>query len=368
MRDTPRRLNAALIAGVVNAHTHLEFSDLQQPLVVSSPFTAWIRVLLQHRRTRNVAVAETIATGLQEVTRNGTTLVGEINTTGDQPAYHTSEARCVVFRELIGLSPETISDQLQIARDHLELADDNGRFLPALSPHAPYSVHPTLLEEIVQISGDASAPIAMHLAETLAERDLLENGTGEFRTMLEEFGIFSSELFGGRRPLDELRTLAQAERALVIHGNYLDDDEIEFLTGQLQMSVVYCPRTHAYFGHQHHPWRTLIDRGVRVALGTDSRASNPDLSVWEEAKFLRRQHPDFPPQQLLQMATINGEAALLGEDAILPELEGRTVDDLSVIELPHQESRDPYGLLFHPSSRCRSLSAVLKSVVNDQAQ
>ena len=51
-------------------------------------------------------------------------------------------------------------------------------------------------------------------------------------------------------------------------------------------SIVYCPRTHAAFGHPPHPFRDFLARGVRVALGTDSLASNPDLDLLAEARFV----------------------------------------------------------------------------------
>lgn len=347
-------VNAALIPGVVNAHTHLEFSDLRDPLTPAEPFTDWIRALLQHRQARRVPVGEIIETGLQEAKQCGTTLLGEINTTGEHPQYATAETRPLVFRELIGLTADTMTKQLEIAREHVTNAGP-------LSPHAPYSVHPDLLRDIVKISQTASVPVAMHVAETLAERELLAHGTGEFRKMLEEFGLFSNELFRDRRPLDELRELSKADRALVVHGNYLDDEEIGFLSTQPQMTVVYCPRTHAFFGHQPHPWRTLIDRGIRVALGTDSRASNPDLSVWEEAQFLHRRYPDVPSDAILRLATRNGEAALLGEQEANDDLHGRTLNRLSVIHLPSHSSGDPYGTILHPESRCRSAREFLES-------
>ena len=74
--------------------------------------------------------------------------------------------------------------------------------------------------------------------------------------------------------------LATAHRALVIHGNYLAGDEIDFVAAHRErMSLVYCPRTHAYFGHEPYPLAEMLAAGVRVAVGTDSRASNPDLRL-----------------------------------------------------------------------------------------
>ena len=93
----------------------------------------------------------------------------------------------------------------------------------------------------------------------------------------------------GSRPLDYLRRLAVAPRALIIHGNYLAGDEIEFI-GQRRdaLSVAFCPRTHAYFGHPTYPLAAMLDAGVRVVLGTDSRATRSAVSRWESGRILWR--------------------------------------------------------------------------------
>ena len=154
-------------------------------------------------------------------------------------------------------------------------------------------MHPELFRGLVDLAVARRAPLAMHLAETREELQLLALGTGEFVPFLEELGVWRPEAIPREsRPLDYFHELARVETALAIHGNYLALDEIEFLAGHPNVSVVYCPRTHAYFRHAAHPWRKLLARGVNVALGTDSRGSNPDLSVWNELLFLRTLAPD----------------------------------------------------------------------------
>src|SRR4029077_3035215 len=103
----------------------------------------------------------------------------------------------------------------------------------------------------------------------------------------------AEELVGS---IDELlKNFATTAPLLLVHGNYLSN------TAHLpaNATVVYCPRTHAAFGHAPHPFRELLNRGVRVALGTDSLASNPDLDVLAEARFLHDRFPDIPGSVLL---------------------------------------------------------------------
>jgi cytosine/adenosine deaminase-related metal-dependent hydrolase len=249
----------------------------------------------------------------------------------------------------LGLQPEQIADQLAIATAHLELRNraETGMLTRGLSPHAPYSVHPELFHQLVSLCREHQAPLAMHLAETTAELDLLSLGTGELVEMLAAFGVWREGLIPqGSCILDYLKPLANLERGLVVHGNYLNDKDIAFLAKHPNLSVVYCPRTHAYFGHQNHPWPKLLKAGVRVVLGTDSRASNPDLNLWEEVKFLRREHPKSPPEQWLQWATRDGAIAMFGPDTQLGTLQVGHPARLSLIPLPDTHSSDPYDLLY----------------------
>jgi cytosine/adenosine deaminase-related metal-dependent hydrolase len=191
----------------------------------------------------------------------------------------------------------------------------------------------------------------MHLAETTAELELLANSAGEFVPFLQSLGVWREDVVPrGSQTLDYLKVLALAPRVLVIHGNYLDAVDIEFLVSHPNFSVVYCPRTHAYFGHPPHPWRQLLSRGVNVALGTDSRASNPDLSLFNELKFVRQLAPEFDPGELLRLGTLNGAFAL-GIEAETGSLELGKSADLAIVDLPVSDASDPYASLFDVGSR-----------------
>ena len=301
--------SVALVDGLVNAHTHLEFSHFQQPIPTTGRFTDWIRAVVKYRRDHPESAGAAIRSGIKECQQTGTTLVGEIATVGWSPRdYIESGFRGVVFQELLGLSPERIAQQLQIARGHSKSSDLKQ---PGLSPHAPYSTHWDLVQQAVEIARQTNTPLAMHLAETTAELELLKSGTGEFREMLSDFGIWRDEFFSTRpAPLDYLKLLARAPCSLIIHGNYLDQAELEFLASQSQMTLVYCPRTHAAFNHPSHPWRRLTELGGRVAIGTDSRASNPDLSLFAELQFLAARHPDISHCELLRLGSIEGGRGL----------------------------------------------------------
>ena len=345
--------NAVVIPGLVNAHTHLEFSNLESPLRADS-FASWIRAIVAHRRERTISNSEASARGILECAASGTTTVGEIATEGwSRDLLAETDLRSVAFREVIALDPDRISRQLEIAESHLDLipATDDGRVIAGLSPHAPYSVHPDLFREICGLAVTRNAPVAFHLAETQEELELLERASGPLIELFQEMGFWiDGELPPGRRPLDYLLELSKVPRVLVIHGNYLANDEIDLLAEHPNLSVVYCPRTHSAFGHSPHPWRKMHERGVRVALGTDSRASNPDLSLWNEVLFLRERFPDVEPAVLLRMATLNGAIGLGLEEETGSLAPGKAAD-LTVIQPAQGDAADPFAGLMAPGSR-----------------
>ena len=117
---------------------------------------------------------------------------------------------------------------------------------------------------------------------------------------------------------------------MFVHGNYLDPADTPFLPSQ---TVVICPRTHAAFGHAAHPFPHFLQRGVRIALGTDSLASNPDLDILAEARFLRAHYPEVEPAMLLRMLTLSGAEAL-GFDGVTGSLTAGKSADLVVLPLP----------------------------------
>ncbi len=306
--------NVAILPGLVNAHTHLEFSDLAAPLGrPGMPLPDWIRQVIAHRRALTTVASDNVQRGLRESLLAGTTLLGEIATSdwrNDVATAAEDMPETVMFRESIGPTLDRVASAMAAAEAFLAADSPSDTFTAGLSPHAPYTVHPQLLTALVAMARAHNVPLAMHLSESPEEIEWIHTGGGPFRQLLRDLNAGDSSP-ESRLPriFDYLQELTRAPRALVIHGNYLSAAEIELVAASAAtMSLVYCPRTHAFFRHGPYPLEAMLNLGVAVALGTDSRASNPDLSLLAEMQFVAQHHPQVPAAKVLELGTRAGAA------------------------------------------------------------
>jgi cytosine/adenosine deaminase-related metal-dependent hydrolase len=330
--------DCAVLPGLVNAHTHLDLTGMRGLAPPSPDFTGWLRQVIAYRRVRAPEqVQADIRSGLAESVRQGTTLLGDISGYGSSwHALAHAPLRAVIFHEVLGLTEERAAAAWQSLSLWLSVLGTTPTWRKGISPHSPYSVRSNLFSPAVW----QGVPVAIHLAETAAELELLAEHRGPFVALLQELGVWSPDgLVRGAE--DVLHLTRGPNRVLYVHGNFLPPDATIPPNG----AVVYCPRTHAAFGHPPHPFRDMLARGVRVALGTDSLASNPDLDLLAEARFLHRLYPDFPGEKLLHMATLAGAEALGWADETGSLTPGKSAD-LVVIPLSPGADGDPHRLVF----------------------
>ena len=362
--------NVTLIPGLVNAHTHLEFSDLDRPLGHAGiEFTDWIKAIVEQRSKTNQTLKSkrlAIQRGLKESFSSGVWAVGDIatgpvlatdyvNPTSSDHLTHSLHR--TVFLEQLGRKKDQLEHQKKIANDFCSNLNQSADPLlqPAFSPHAPYSTDPKLVRQLCELANQHHTPVAMHLAETQTERELLESQTGPFVDLLQSFGVWNPDSFEPKVSiLDLLQILATAPRSLVIHGNYLNERELDFVTEHRdQMSVVFCPRTHHYFHHDHYPLASMLARGINIAMGTDSRASNPDLQIVRELTYLHRTMPEIAPAQLLSTATIAGAKALGIDDQCGSLTPGKLAAISAITPETNADSPTPFGWMTEPHPTCR---------------
>jgi aminodeoxyfutalosine deaminase len=327
--------SAVIIPGLVNAHTHLELSRLPRGPEPAHSFTDWLAHLIEtRRRWTEQDFLESAREGVRQCIRSGTTLVGDISSSGlSWRALQPERLRKVVFEEVLGLSPDAapeISARLEVRLDQVV---PDPLLTSGISPHSPYSVSPQLYKAVAELARTRDLPLATHVAESRSELLFLESGEGEFLHFLSTLGALPPDWPPPRlSPIALLESVGALNTdVLLIHCNYLDAAGLAAIRNS-GGNVVYCPRSAAFFGHEGHPVRSLLDMGVNVALGTDSLASNRSLSMLDEMRFLAGTRKDLKAGEIFRMATLNGAAALR-QGGQLGRLRPGYWADLAVLEL-----------------------------------
>jgi cytosine/adenosine deaminase-related metal-dependent hydrolase len=312
--------NAAILPGLVNAHTHLELSWLRGRVPPASRFTDWVKTLFAIRGRPDAAMAaEQIAPiddAIAEVKSTGTVAIGDIsNSLAAVGPMRQAGLDGIVFHELLGFK-ERDGALIEKSREMRAAAARAGARV-SLAPHAPYSTSPELFDAIRMAVNENACPImSVHLGESPEELEFIERGTGAWRGMLDLIGAWRDDWQApGCDPVTYLdrRGILDAN-TLVIHGVQFDDRALARLA-EIGATLVTCPRSNQWVGVGYPPIGRFYTSGVKVAVGTDSLASVEDLNLFSELKTLRWLAPDVPAAKILESATLTGARALgLGDE------------------------------------------------------
>lgn len=344
--------DAAILPGLVNAHTHLEFSLRDRPHDAGGGLPAWIGRVVAERRARSgdgaaALHAAAIAAGLAESLRHGVTTIGEIATALPAGGYPCAGPRLRVYREALGLGFRGGPLPGGVCRDLDRLGAHGG-----VSPHAPYTVPAPLGRALLEAAARRRLPATMHLAEGPDEATLVADATGPFRDLLERLSAWPAAAPRLLPASEWIGRLARLPRASVVHGTHLgappDGRALERLAlHRSRIAVVVCPRTTRHLSGRLPPVDRFRAAGVRVALGTDGRGSNPDLDPLAEARELAGAGL-ATPEEALGMATRDAAWAL-GMERVAGVLRAGAPADLAVIGIAGS-ALDPHDALLRPDA------------------
>ena len=332
--------DSIVIPALVNTHAHLDLSHLG-PVSHTGDFTSWITHVRDNRAITSEAIASSVKLGIEKSLAGGTTLIGDIAGAGSiVPIERLRESPLggVSYIEFFGMGNGQIRgvEGIQAVRAALEPELQGVKL--GLQPHAAYSCGPMVYQAAIE----AGLPLSTHLAETLEELEFTNHGTGPLADMLRSFGVWDESIHRTEQhPIDLMYEHLDGNPVIAAHLNYIEDQHLERLA-DWPITVAYCPRASAYFGHVDHRYRDMLDHGVSVALGTDSLLclDTPDrISVLDEMRFLfLRDSTD--PRTLLRMATIEGAAAM-GFDPGLTNLSPGPSAGLIAIRIDTSRQIDP---------------------------
>ena len=311
--------NRIITPPLINSHCHLELSYLDlaakagdQPY--RGDLTAWIRDLLREKANLsiNTKVFEEILIAqarqaLQLMSGEGVAFVGDVgNSLASRSIGHEQDTDVFFLLELLGLTAE--SETKTLAR--LEEVSGAQGPVAACTAHAPYSTTPDIIRKIKYRADLQGHIFSIHTAESKQEIEFLQTGTGDFKEFLLERGAWDGTFATpGKSSVQYLESLGVLNgRTICVHTVHVDQGEIEILA-RTNTKVCLCPGSNRFLGVGKAPVTEFLDHGILPALGTDSKASNPVLSMWREMCLLREDHPGLKPETVFAMATRGGAEA-----------------------------------------------------------
>ena len=296
-----------VLPGLINAHCHLDYTALRGKIPRGGSFADWIRSInAEKARLTDKDYIVSINDGFAEARRFGTTTILNLTAFPKLVAAIEEPIRTWWFGELIDVrDPKETEAIVNHAVEHLKTANHWG-----LAPHAPYTASARLYAHCEEIAERENALLTTHLAESAEEMQMFRDAAGPAFAFLQGIGRPMNDC-GHETPVSLfLRTRAMSHRWIIAHLNEIGAADLESLAGAPKFHVAHCPRSHAFFGHAPFALERLRALGFNICLGTDSLASNSDLSLFAEMREMLRKNSEISPRDVLQMATLNGAAAL----------------------------------------------------------
>ena len=318
-----------ILPGFVDCHSHLEYA-VYAGFGDGLPFSSWIGLHVARKALLDLDDMRAIATdGAHACLRSGITTVGDCSFAGAAAeAASAAGLRAIVFLEVFGRDGSAM-DRFGDLRDRVECVLSE-RVALGVSPHAPY----TCTIELYEACARLGLPTATHLAESVAEREFLVGGSGDWSAFAEM--LVPPPGSTGIRMLAGAGLLGPG--LVAAHCVHVEDDEIALLA-QHGVGVAHCPRSNGILGCGIAPLARLLDAGIPVGIATDSPASTPSFDLFEElrtaivAARARERRPDaLSAHTALELATLGG-ARVLGLDADVGSLVAGKWADLTVVSL-----------------------------------
>jgi aminodeoxyfutalosine deaminase len=308
------RYTGLISPGFINCHCHLELSHLKGLIPENLGLVNFVLSVVNHRRLAEELIQSAIQAAESEMTAAGIVAVGDIcNTVDTVTVKRSGKLNYYNFIELLGWSPDQAAlrykQGMETAAFFLDNCPDENHL--SMNPHAPYSVSEELWD--LMIPGFAGKTITIHNQESAAENDFFKTGGGDLTAMYSRMKIDNSHFKApGITSLSAyLNKLRTASDILLVHNTYTTEIEItKAASFHRQLYFCLCPQANKYIENRLPDIPAFLKQTNQIVLGTDSLASNRNLSILEEMKLIKQKFPSVPTSRMLIWATSNGASAL----------------------------------------------------------
>jgi cytosine/adenosine deaminase-related metal-dependent hydrolase len=371
--------DAILLPGLVNVHTHLDYT-IMRGLLEDIPFFPWIRELTARKAAldeRDWIASATM--GAAEAVSGGVTTIGDCTDSG--AALLGAKAlglRGLIYQEVFGIDEsvsvaEAVAD-LDLKVRALRWQATGTRLKVGVSPHAPYTVRPELFLALADYVAENELSVCIHAAESQAEAELIRHGSGAIREMFDRRGIDWTAPGGSTVSyLSKLGLLGA--KTMLVHGTQFSASDRRTV-GETSTAWAHCPKSNAKLGNGIAPLgliRSSYPGEQRVGLGSDSVASNNTMDLFEEMRFAvlaqrgrSRRYDAVTSREAVELATIGGARAL-GMDRHVGTLEPGKQADIAAVSLDRLHMSpcyNPYNaLVYTAGARDVSLTMIGGEIV-----
>ncbi len=342
--------NAVLMPGLINLHAHLELPELLDS-VRAKTFPGWVlNLIAAKKRLRINDYRKAALNNVQTLIETGTTMVAEICTHNASPdVLKRSGLRAMIYREIISMDPLAPLPR----HSKTPLRSSTHKIRTGISPHAPYTVSERILRHLKAISGRKKPSLCMHVAESKDETMLLRGRKSCLEKLYQLAGWNVAWAPVADSPFQYLNKLGLlTPHFLAVHATQATNEDIEILR-KAGSPVVHCPRSNKETGVGKMRLKKFLDSGIMVGLGTDSLASSPSLSMWDEMRYAYHIHQrdGVKPDDIFRLATIEGAKALgLGHE--IGTIERGKKADIIAVPLPTINTGDVYSDLLRETKSC----------------
>lgn len=304
--------NGIIVPGFVNAHCHLELSHLLGKLPEKLGIVGFIKAVADFRNIDFPNVVRAIEHSILELENTGTVAVGDIcNTTDTLQVKAKSKIHFHNFIEVFGINPASANAILENSQVQSILFKKYFQNSTSITPHATYSLSEKLWGILKNYIDENDALLSIHFAEGLPEYEFLKNGTGPLLGRYKQLNI-PFEAASGQTPSSIAMNHINTNRdLLLIHNTFAGIEELKWLNGHFRkVTFVTCPESNLYIEGKLPDLQSMLENGLRMAIGTDSLASATTLNMLYHINLILNNFPAIPFGEILRWATLNGADAL----------------------------------------------------------
>ncbi|WP_169764579.1 aminofutalosine deaminase family hydrolase [Campylobacter mucosalis] len=351
--------NVIITPALINTHVHLEFSSNISTLKYGD-FIEWLGSIIDNGHNLKCS-NKIMQNALNSIISSGVGTIGAVSSFGsDLEIAGLSEARVVFFNEILGSNPDFIEQNMSgfLERFFKSHKFKSERFIPAISLHSPYSIHPNLAKKAVKFAKNENLIVSTHFLESSYEKMWLEKGKGGFKNHLKRFVADPKPMYDKSSYLG----LFSGLRTLFTHCVYQDD--FSGFDPKFH-SVTHCASSNRLLGKKALNIGRVLANNISLNIGTDGLSSNISLNMFDELRNALFTHQNIKLNDLSKIlftAATSGGAKALGlnngtlksnKDADIAVFEG--FDDID-------ESSVTTQLILH-TKRAKALFVLGKQVI-----